>query len=326
MQRERGGHQDATSDGAVVTAATVPERIAGHPVGNTDNRLYFADSSVIYAGRYLHDGFFPTHTHSFLEIALPIAGRGVHHTVAGRQELTAGDVVLMRPGLWHGYEDCVGLEVFNCCVSTDVLRHELGWTRDDPLLGPSLWTRPQGGATLGVRLGADAFAACVEHLEALEQLAGKAVRRHRAAMLGRLMLVLCELGRVAQEARADENSDEPVHPAVARAMQLLEADLGRAWTLVELAEELHLAPNYLVRLFGSATGQPPMTYLARLRLETAATMLLETGRSINQIAADTGWSDQNYFARRFKVHFGLSATAYRARFRDHAHAGKSTQC
>jgi AraC family L-rhamnose operon transcriptional activator RhaR len=29
-----------------------------------------------------------------------------------------------------------------------------------------------------------------------------------------------------------------------------------------------------------------------------------------------GWPDPNYFARRFRSHFGLSATTFRERFRE----------
>ena len=57
-----------------------------------------------------------------------------------------------------------------------------------------------------------------------------------------------------------------------------------------------------------------MTYLARRRVETAAGLLLHTEQSVTQIGRSVGWPDQNYFARRFKAHFGLSATTYRSRF------------
>jgi AraC family transcriptional regulator, L-rhamnose operon transcriptional activator RhaR len=101
-------------------------------------------------------------------------------------------------------------------------------------------------------------------------------------------------------------------------MRMLESAPERRWTLPELAGQLHLAPGYLVRVFKAGTGLPPMAYLARLRAETAATLLLHTDQPVTAIGRAVGWPDQNYFARRFKAHYGLSATTYRARFAAHA--------
>ena len=133
--------------------------------------------------------------------------------------------------------------------------------------------------------------------------------------MGRLALIFSVLGRALVQAQGPElDLGSPVHPAVGQAMRLLEARLAHRWTLTELAAELHLAPGYLVRLFKAAAGRPPMAYLAQLRAEYAATLLLHSDQPVTCIGREVGWPDQNYFARRFKAHYGLSATTYRARF------------
>ena len=160
-----------------------------------------------------------------------------------------------------------------------------------------------------------AFARCFTHLEALAALRHCPLDRYRGDVLGLLSLLLGELGRAAVPAAAASDSTQGrAHPAVRRAMRLLESDIARPWTLADLAEELHLAPAYLVRLFKDATGLPPKAYLAQVRAERAAVLLLNTDDPVTGIGRAVGWPDQNYFARRFKAHYGLSATTYRKRF------------
>jgi AraC-like DNA-binding protein len=43
-------------------------------------------------------------------------------------------------------------------------------------------------------------------------------------------------------------------------------------------------------------------------------LLLHSDDPVTAIGRAVGWPDQNYFARRFKAHYGLSATTYRKRF------------
>ncbi|MBU2664306.1 AraC family transcriptional regulator [Actinoplanes bogorensis] len=282
------------------------------PVENTRTLLHFIDGSHAYAGHYLHEGAHPVHTHSFVEIAVVTAGTGVHHSLAGRQDLHAGDALLLRPGVWHGYENCERLDLYNCCFSTELLQRELAWTRQDPHLGHLLWTGPYSGQRRGVlatHLPGEALATCLEHLDGLRALPAP---EYRGDLVGRLTLFLSALARAVAGTSSEESMS--THTAVLDAMRMMEDRPAHQWTLTDLAAELHLAPGYLVRLFKAATGLPPMAYLSRHRVELAAARLLHTDQPINRIGESVGWPDQNYFARRFKSHYGLSASTYRARF------------
>ena len=297
--------------------------MAEPPVDRTGDLLYFTGGTLAYAGHYLHQDIHPVHTHSFIEIAVVTSGEGVHVSLAGRQDLTVGDVILLRPGVWHGYEMCRDLDVFNCCFSVELLERELAWMREDPILNYLMWTGPYSAQRRGMlttRLGPDRLKECVEHLDALDGLRFAPLGVHRGDIVGRVALFLSGVARAVTDGSSDlaGQTSGASHPAVVAAMRLLDAAPERQWTLADLAGELHLARGYVVRLFKSATGLPPMAYLARHRVELAATLLLHSDQSITQIGEAVGWADASLFARRFKAHFGLSATTYRERFSHNA--------
>jgi AraC family L-rhamnose operon transcriptional activator RhaR len=291
--------------------------MAESPVASTTTLYHFTAGAVAYAGHYLHESIAASHTHSFVEVAVMMSGEGVHHSLAGRQRLEIGDVILLRPGVWHGYEQCRRLDVYNCCFSTELLQRELAWTREDPLLGHLLWSGPYSAQRRGIlstHLEPAELAEAVEHLDALDRLRVRPVSMHRGDIVGRLALFLSCLARAVARSGDGSNGVRQTHPAVVDAMRLMEARPDHQWTLTEIADSLHIAPGYLVRLFKSATGLPPMAFLARLRVEIAASRLLATDDPISRIGESVGWPDQNYFARRFRAHYGLSASTYRAQF------------
>jgi AraC family L-rhamnose operon transcriptional activator RhaR len=279
-------------------------------------REVFAAAHVpINVNRHCIRGDVFTHDHEFMEIALVFGGTGAHRSIHGVQRLSRGDAIVLRPGSWHAYERCRALQVVNCCFGVELLRRELAWVLEDPVLNLLFWARPLSLESRGLvmlQLDAASLGRCRAHLDGMS-----GDWSSRAEQVGCLLMLLGELSRhiaTTAQRRAAAEAARPVHVAVINGTRLLEEQYARAWTLDELAGELRIDPSYLARLFKRATGLPPMMYLARYRAERAASLLLRTNRPVSDIAAEVGWDDPNHFARRFRDHFGISASAYRARF------------
>jgi AraC-like DNA-binding protein len=66
-----------------------------------------------------------------------------------------------------------------------------------------------------------------------------------------------------------------------------------------------------MRVFRKATGQTPIEYLVRLRIQKAMELLRTTDRTITEIAMDVGFNDSNYFARQFRRLTDRSPRAFR---------------
>lgn len=81
--------------------------------------------------------------------------------------------------------------------------------------------------------------------------------------------------------------------------------------LSDIANKLYISEQYLSRLFSSEIGMPMNEYLIRKRLEKVRKDLLETEKSITDIAFSAGFSNINSFNRLFKKYQGLTPSEFR---------------
>ena len=77
-----------------------------------------------------------------------------------------------------------------------------------------------------------------------------------------------------------------------------------------LADIFHFHPNYISAEFKRSTGKTLHQYLLETRILAAVSMMESGNGSISQIAALTGFSDPNYFARYFKRAIGTTPGEY----------------
>lgn len=101
---------------------------------------------------------------------------------------------------------------------------------------------------------------------------------------------------------------------IALIQRYLEQHLTEKTTVVQMAKMAQMVERTFLRRFKKATGDSPLEYLQRLRVE-AAKRLLERGETrIDLITQAVGYEDASSFRRLFKQIVGVSPTVYRRRF------------
>jgi AraC-like DNA-binding protein len=96
---------------------------------------------------------------------------------------------------------------------------------------------------------------------------------------------------------------------VEAAKDLLLARLTEPLSLAGLAQELHVSPYHLTRVFRERTGRTLTEYLHQLRLRAAVERMGE--ESLSRIAADLGYCSPSHFTDRFRSAFGAPPSQLR---------------
>ncbi len=97
---------------------------------------------------------------------------------------------------------------------------------------------------------------------------------------------------------------------VDRVKLVLASDLGRRWTLAEIAAEVRGSPVYLTQVFQQVEGLPLYRYQLRLRLARALDLLAQYD-DLTALSLDLGFSSHSHFSAAFREAYGRSPSEFR---------------
>jgi AraC-like DNA-binding protein len=111
-----------------------------------------------------------------------------------------------------------------------------------------------------------------------------------------------------------------------RAKDLADARYFEPLGVEEMARAAGLSRAHFSREFRRTFGESPHAYLLTRRLERAAALLRGTDRSVIEICLSVGLQGVGSFTTSFTRTYGMSPTAYRAKFPPAAHQAMIPTC
>lgn len=133
----------------------------------------------------------------------------------------------------------------------------------------------------------------------------------KALVFADLTLLFCTLLEYSLLEREQDETSVKKSDDVKVCIQYMEENYGRKITLKELANLVHMTPNYFCNYFKKQTGLTPFTQLNSIRVRRASKMLRNTETSIAEIAEACGYENVSFFIRKFKEIRGCTPSVYR---------------
>jgi transcriptional regulator GlxA family with amidase domain len=98
------------------------------------------------------------------------------------------------------------------------------------------------------------------------------------------------------------------------AQQFMESNIGNKIIIEKLSSQLSIDRRNFDRRFKKATGNTPLEYVQRLKIEAAKKYLETSRKTVNEVMYKVGYSDVRAFREVFKKITGMSPIEYKSRY------------
>lgn len=256
---------------------------------------------------------FGVHSHDYSELVVILDGHAVH-VIEGREyPISAGQVFFIHGNVSHGYKNVDQIQYVNVMFHPDQIAQlpELKLMAGFQAL---FYFEPFYRKEMNFKgmLSLDE-----EQLRQVTGLLDVLLEEYDRRQEGyRLMIrstFTALIGRLSRYYVSNNGWMENRALRIAESITYLEEHFLQPLTLEELAERAYLSKRQFLREFTRAFHTTPLDYVIRRRLDHSCTLLRNDGLSILQVAQESGFRDQNYYARQFRKVYQCSPTEYRER-------------
>lgn len=222
--------------------------------------------------------------------------------------LKGGDIYILSPDELHSVRTLrAGGEYWSFLITPELFALPSTHFFQQDFLQPLLSKKKVLPLTL--EKDTSAYHSVVRQLDLLKQLDPDAPDYKPTVFLS--VLTICTaLMPLCMDANAHDHRKK-ISSKIRKCMLYMQENLQRKLTLQEIADHVHLHPNYLCKIFKTNTSQSVFDCLTQLRISKAKELLRDDSLSIAQVGELSGFHSMEFFSRKFKAVTGMTPTQYR---------------
>lgn len=257
--------------------------------------------SKIDAALSLHPRIMHSHKNE-AEVLYVRSGKGVYVINDTRYEIEAGDLVICNKNVLHDEEPNAAEDLSTYCLTITNLSIQ---GLEDNCLIPS---------NIKPVIKAKAYQ---QHFEMIFDMMFELIPSPEASeavhhmMIG-LMSLLQDL--IKQQSVQEDEKASDVMQLCRMTKDYINNHYTEDLTLGKIAKAMSISPSYLSHVFKEHIGYSIMNYTLRRRIGESQTLLINTQKTITEIASDVGYANPNYFNVVFTKYVGMAPSKYRKQF------------
>jgi transcriptional regulator GlxA family with amidase domain len=98
----------------------------------------------------------------------------------------------------------------------------------------------------------------------------------------------------------------------------IEKNIGERISIEELCSKFSVGRRHFDRRFIKATGNTPLEYAQRVKIESAKKSFENTRKTISEVMYEVGYSDDKAFREVFRKITGMSPVEYKGKYNKEA--------